>query len=178
MGLGCKHVRRKAACKGGVPQTCPIKVGSETVLPCRHGDSLGLVMWKDHPTCPVVRVLDLDQRGWWVNDTSTWLACSEELISSEDATIPELGKLDTCVCCCRTGLVPDRMALPAHDYVVARAGEDSEGDLVCHRSGRQPECLLLAQERIAALLEVVHRRVFAVFVVPNGGSGDGCAHLW
>lgn len=101
----------------------------------------------------------------------------EELLGGEEAPGPDLCELDSRVSR-RAGLVPDRVALAAYDDVVARPGQHPEGDLVCHRPGRQPQRRLLSQERRGPPLEEVYRGVFAELVFADRGGGDGGPHLW
>ena len=98
---------------------------------------------------------------------------SEKLVND---VIADFGELHPGVRPARAGLVPDGVAVPADQDVVARSGEGAQRDLIGHGPGGQPERRLLAQQRSHALLEEIHGGILAELVVPHRRGGDGRAH--
>ena len=97
---------------------------------------------------------------------------------AERPAAADLRELDARVRRRGTCLVPDGMALPRDDHVVARPGEEPQGNLVGHRSGRQPEGRLLAEEAGDPRLQPVRCRVLAELVVTDLGRRHRGAHPW
>jgi hypothetical protein len=73
-------------------------------------------------------------------------------------------------------LVPKDVRVHLGQDLVARLGEDAEGDLVRHGRGGKEDGLLLAEELGDALLERDHRRVLSLLLVADDGLGDRLTH--
>src|SRR5262249_16865309 len=96
--------RRPAAGDGGVPDPRAIEIRRD--LPraggCRH--AFGFGQRKDYPAGPIVRVLDLDDRGRRIQRMTPWLAGTQELVGGEDAAVSDLIELNPRVRRAGTGL--------------------------------------------------------------------------
>src|SRR5439155_21462785 len=107
-------------------------------------DPFSLVLWEDDPACAIMSILDLNECRWRINDMASGLARGKELFGSKDTSCADFGELHSRIRSRPAGLVPDRVALAAHNDVVPWPGEHAEGDLIRHRTCRQPKRRLLS----------------------------------
>ena len=99
-----------------------------------------------------------------------------ELFHREASSLPHLCELHARVRAAPSGLMPDRVTLPADDHIVAGPSQRAKRDLIGHRAGRKPERSFRAEQPRDSSLQLVDSRVLTELIVANRGDRHGGAH--
>ena len=75
-----------------------------------------------------------------------------------------------------TGFIVEGVGARLAQHLVARAGVQADGELVCHGAAGHKHRGFFAEQRGAHALQPQHRRVLAEDIVADLGIGNGLAH--